>query len=499
MHGAAAVHSALTQYLTRWFHFPVLQTWNFELPAAILIVDEIHLPTLLAYRPGFLDKPSRQSMVVLCANPARQAILSRDIRNEQVEIICKPFGPFKLAKVLRRALEKIAKLPNVAVPASGVSKHSTDVPAQVPDAPNRSYSTSSHAPHNTGTTTERDRRHNPVGGLPKDISIRGKVPSSGPEGGYPFPVITASMAARLSRPTSPAKPHSTTGQTDGKAASLSPSDAPRQDGKHRELFGDMLSPMSLSKCPLQMDQAEGMSGERIAMKFDGDTTRRPHQNSYATPKTSTLLNARQLVATLPPTVDQPRPGAPPPAEVMARAKESKATEPSTASPPTSTSAACSDIRNAPKSPRTRKPKLLLVDDNRLNLNLLDTYVKKRGYGGDLCHLAEDVWQAVNAFEQFTPDVVFMDISMPQMDGIEATRRIRMLEASRRESDVKEQTPFDESGPRSSKSALVVALTGNAKSSDQAEALRSGVDLYMTKPVSLKRVGTLLDNWREDGD
>lgn len=83
-----------------------------------------------------------------------------------------------------------------------------------------------------------------------------------------------------------------------------------------------------------------------------------------------------------------------------------------------------------------------------------------------------------------------------MDGIQATRQIRKIEGNRRESDLREKTPIDETGPRRSQPALVVALTGNAKSSDQAEALRSGVDVYMTKPVSFKQVGKLLDNWRE---
>ena len=68
--------------------------------------------------------------------------------------------------------------------------------------------------------------------------------------------------------------------------------------------------------------------------------------------------------------------------------------------------------------------------------------------------------------------------MPIMNGFEATRQIRELEFSR-----KRPTP-----------ALIIALTGLASSRDQNEAFTSGIDLFMTKPVSFKEVGQLLDNW-----
>ena len=68
-----------------------------------------------------------------------------------------------------------------------------------------------------------------------------------------------------------------------------------------------------------------------------------------------------------------------------------------------------------------------------------------------------------------------------MNGFEATRQIRELEFARNR-----PTP-----------ALIIALTGLASSRDQAEAFTNGVDLYMTKPVSFKEVGLLLDNWEKN--
>lgn len=110
--GVSIVYSALVQYLTGWFGFPTLQNWNFDCPAQILIVDEIHLHTLLAQQPGFIDNLSMQSIIILCANPARQAMLSKDIQSGQVELICKPVGPHKLARAIHRALQKQPKQPD---------------------------------------------------------------------------------------------------------------------------------------------------------------------------------------------------------------------------------------------------------------------------------------------------------------------------------------------------------------------------------------------------
>lgn len=72
--------------------------------------------------------------------------------------------------------------------------------------------------------------------------------------------------------------------------------------------------------------------------------------------------------------------------------------------------------------------------------------------------------------------------MPIMNGFEATRRIRELESAR-----------NRLSP-----ALIIALTGLASSRDQAEAFTSGIDLFMTKPVSFREVGQLLDNWEANG-
>ncbi|KAI1620273.1 hypothetical protein EDD37DRAFT_569529 [Exophiala viscosa] len=130
------------------------------------------------------------------------------------------------------------------------------------------------------------------------------------------------------------------------------------------------------------------------------------------------------------------------------------------------------------------PHVLLVDDNMINLRLLETYLRtKRKYTRVV--QAEDGQQAVDAVtsagEPF--DVIFMDISMPVMNGFEATRAIREFEM----------------GKGCDPGAMIIALTGLASGKDQTEVFDSGCDIYMTKPVSFKEVGKLLDHWEAHQD
>ncbi|KAF2431010.1 CheY-like protein, partial [Tothia fuscella] len=136
----------------------------------------------------------------------------------------------------------------------------------------------------------------------------------------------------------------------------------------------------------------------------------------------------------------------------------------------------------------RIPRLLLVDDNKVNLRLLQTFMKKRKY--EDIYSAEDGQQAVSVFQELLsatpphpPDIIFLDISMPVMNGFEAARRIRAIELEFREYSVNPmETP---------PSSLIIALTGLASGRDQSEAFTSGFDLYLVKPISFREVGRLL--------
>jgi CheY-like chemotaxis protein len=129
----------------------------------------------------------------------------------------------------------------------------------------------------------------------------------------------------------------------------------------------------------------------------------------------------------------------------------------------------------------RLARVLVVDDNRINLNLMMTFLKKR----QLTDLdpAENGKLAVEAVERMQGgyDIIFMDMSMPVMNGFEATRAIRSLE---RDTDGR-------------KPAIIIALTGLSSSRDESDAIASGVDLFLTKPVSFREVARLLDEWERD--
>lgn len=163
------------------------------------------------------------------------------------------------------------------------------------------------------------------------------------------------------------------------------------------------------------------------------------------------------------------------------------------SPESSTASASTRQSSLPvASPDLFAPNLLLVDDNMINLKLLRHFVTRLGY--TTVHEAENGLEAVKKVEERPEgyDVIFMDISMPVLDGFDATREIRKLEKSRQERAIANGEPL---GGRTKHEALVVALTGLAGKEDVEKARACGIDLFMTKPVALKEVRKMLENWR----
>lgn len=143
-------------------------------------------------------------------------------------------------------------------------------------------------------------------------------------------------------------------------------------------------------------------------------------------------------------------------------------------PPTRASPADAPTEVSKESPSTDGTKsFLLVDDNPINLSVLCAYMKKLK---SKYATAADGLEAVERFQE-NPDLfscILMDISMPRMDGIEATKQIRAFEHSN------EREPV-----------VILALTGLASASAQQDAYASGVDVFLSKPVKLKELSTIL--------
>lgn len=114
----------------------------------------------------------------------------------------------------------------------------------------------------------------------------------------------------------------------------------------------------------------------------------------------------------------------------------------------------------PTAPHACLPKILLAEDNRTNQLVFRKMVSKLDL--DLA-IANDGFEAVNAFKADRPDVIFMDISMPGMDGKEATARIREIEGS---------------GPN----VPIIAVTAHAMNGDRDMILDAGLTDYLTKPL-----------------
>lgn len=106
-------------------------------------------------------------------------------------------------------------------------------------------------------------------------------------------------------------------------------------------------------------------------------------------------------------------------------------------------------------------KLLLVDDNQVNCRLVELLVQRRGWQ---CTAVNDGQAGLGAWRSGAFDLILMDVRMPIMDGLEATRRIRVEEVSR------------------GGHVPIVALTANVESEDLAACLAAGMDAVLCKPI-----------------
>jgi len=120
-------------------------------------------------------------------------------------------------------------------------------------------------------------------------------------------------------------------------------------------------------------------------------------------------------------------------------------------------------------------KILLVEDNEMNRDMLSRRLERKGYE---VAVAVDGREGVRMAQSGAPDVILMDMSLPVLDGWEATRLLKSQPATR-------EIP-------------VIALTAHAMSSDRARALDAGCDDYDTKPIDLPRLLGKIEALRAGG-
>src|SRR5213082_1918276 len=127
-------------------------------------------------------------------------------------------------------------------------------------------------------------------------------------------------------------------------------------------------------------------------------------------------------------------------------------------------------------PSDAAPKtVLVVEDNELNLKLLNDLLEYQGYTVIATRLGEP---ALELARRHRPDLILMDIQLPDISGMEATRRLKADEHTR--------------------TIPVIAVTAFAMSGDEARILASGCDAYVAKPFNLVDFLGLVERWTNPG-
>jgi two-component system cell cycle response regulator DivK len=110
-----------------------------------------------------------------------------------------------------------------------------------------------------------------------------------------------------------------------------------------------------------------------------------------------------------------------------------------------------------------KNRIMIVEDNEINLKLTGDLLELEGF--EICRCT-DAESALKALNQFTPELILMDVALPGMDGLTLTRKLK-------------------SNPET-KDIKIIALTSFAMKSDKEKTLAAGCDGYITKPIDTRK-------------
>jgi PAS domain S-box-containing protein len=124
------------------------------------------------------------------------------------------------------------------------------------------------------------------------------------------------------------------------------------------------------------------------------------------------------------------------------------------------------------------PRILIAEDVMMNMILLKAVLKSACPEAEIFE-ASDGKKAVERYTAVQPDIIFMDIQMPEMDGLDASRQIRALESS------------------SGKRTPIVALTAGVLKEEKDHCFEAGMDEFLTKPLDARIIGTVLKKYRQE--
>jgi len=131
-------------------------------------------------------------------------------------------------------------------------------------------------------------------------------------------------------------------------------------------------------------------------------------------------------------------------------------------------------RHAVRELRNSNARILVVEDNRINQQVVVGLLKKLGFNADI---ADDGLKAISILNEKIYDLVLMDIQMPEMNGIDATSRIRFPDSK----VLNHQVP-------------IIAMTASAMKGDREKCLEAGMNDYLSKPLTLDKLSEALERW-----
>jgi CheY-like chemotaxis protein len=121
---------------------------------------------------------------------------------------------------------------------------------------------------------------------------------------------------------------------------------------------------------------------------------------------------------------------------------------------------------------TKHPlRILVAEDNPVNQKLTLRVLGKLGY--HQAEIAQNGMEVIEKFDELFYDVILMDVQMPEMDGLEATRLIRLKQYHQ---------------------PVIISMTANAMAEDREACMRAGMDDYISKPIKLEILINLLEKW-----